>query len=597
MLAEEVLLLLLSLTSSRRRAVQRALILIACVGIAVALWDLAGDGFALRVLGIRVSSREAYKPLRIAMLAVMVALWLHDNSEVSGVATWHRLHRIAPAAMLTTAILFFVAAVHFGIFAAGGADAYGYVSQAYLWASAHLYVPNPLADVTASVGPAVAPLGYRLAEDPRWLIPIYPPGLPIMMAIAAFIGGPSGVYYVVPALGAAAIVLTFVLAERVANRRVAMLASALVASSPIFLFQSLEPMSDVPVTACWLAVWVFALSRSRGGPFAAGLAASIAILTRPNLVPLAVVPAFLVTRRARPWRSVAEFAAGIIPGCVAVAAFNAALYGSPLETGYGDVSSLYAWNRLGANLRRYAMWLIDLHTPGLVLALAAPFATRVKHARAMLAFTGIVLSSYLFYFVFESWTFVRFALPAVPLLLILASAVVMRGIGRLPIAFRGAAVFLVCSLVPGCYLLKSRELTVFSIHDAEQRYVDVGRAVHDTLERDAVVLTILQSGSLRLYGDRPTVRWDLIEPDNLDFTIKALREGGYRPYIMVEDFEEGPFRQRFGQSSAFGRLDWPAAITYSGLSTTKIYSLTDRDRHCSGIPIVTRAIISGPPRE
>ena len=62
-------------------------------------------------------------------------------------------------------------------------------------------------------------------------------------------------------------------------------------------------MSDVPVAAFWLLAIVAACDPSWKGALGAGLAASVAILIRPNLAPLVaplVVWAFLWPAAARP---------------------------------------------------------------------------------------------------------------------------------------------------------------------------------------------------------------------------------------------------------------------------------------------------------
>ena len=65
--------------------------------------------------------------------------------------------------------------------------------------------------------------------------------------------------------------------------------AALLLTSPVFLFQLKEPMSDVPVTAWWL-IAIFLVSRSTPGLIlSGGLALLPLIVTRPNLVPLAAV--------------------------------------------------------------------------------------------------------------------------------------------------------------------------------------------------------------------------------------------------------------------------------------------------------------------
>ena len=137
---------------------------------------------------------------------------------------------------------------------------------------------------------------------------------------------------------------------------------------------------------------------------------------------------------------------------------------------------------------------------------------------------------------------------------------------------------------------------MFALHHAEHRYVAVGAAAND-LEPNAVFLTIVQSGSIRLYSDRATVRWDLIEPHRLDFTLTALRDGGYVPYIVLEEWEERAFRERFGGASEIGRVEWPPMLRYDGASTTRIYAIDDRDRYRAGRCVVTRLIEAAAPQE
>ena len=91
----------------------------------------------------------------------------------------------------------------------------------------------------------------------------------------------------------------------------------------------------------------------------AGIAAAIAILVRPNLVPLAaVLGAWILWRR----RDAAEgnrlhdalaFAAGVVPACLAIAWINQSLFGSPLASGYGDAGNLFSVANVWTNVPRY----------------------------------------------------------------------------------------------------------------------------------------------------------------------------------------------------------------------------------------------------
>jgi hypothetical protein len=567
-------------------------------GLAIALWDVSAGGFHFNVLGIRVSSWEAYKPFRIGILATTAAFWLHDRAVEPDRTSWRLLHRWAPWIAGGIVAASVAVAIHFGIFVAGGADGYGYVSEASLWAQGQLVVADPLADVEPTLGPAVAPLGYRLAPAPGAIVPIYAPGLPIAMAIAMKLAGPSAVYYVVPLLGGLVVWLTYVLGARVHGPLTGLIAALLFASSPLFMFHTIAPMSDVPVTAWWLLAWVLAMSPSTGvsgkrervpgwAPAGAGLAVSAAIVTRPNLVPLAIVLAAVVAAHKPRLPRLALFAAGSIPGCLIVGAVNAHLYGSPLASGYGPLGAFYAWRNWPENLRQYSWLLVDLNSPGLLLGLLAPFVARVRFALAMLAFSLVLLVCYLFYLVQDGWPFLRFLLPALPLLFVLATAVVVRGLERLPVAFRGAAVLLLCNLLPVWYVVKADRLSVFDIQRVERRYPAVGDQIDRTFPANAIVLTVGHSGSVRLYGKRVTARWDFIEPARFDDTVDVLKRAGYEPYLLLEDSEMPVFRTLLGNASRYGALDWPPALEYQDLPRVDVYNLADRARHRAGASIST----------
>src|SRR5262249_7304436 len=142
---------------------------------------------------------------------------------------------------------------------------------------------------------------------------------------------------------------TFLIGKRLDDSITALCGSVLTACSPIFLYQLIQPMSDVPVTTWWLAALLFLLLETDAAALHAGLAASAAVLTRPNLVPLAVVcTVFAACPGERPAPAAARlrrgllFAMGALPGPLLIAWFQKALYGSPLVSGYGRLSDLYA---------------------------------------------------------------------------------------------------------------------------------------------------------------------------------------------------------------------------------------------------------------
>jgi hypothetical protein len=577
----------------RVRRLQIGLLIVALVAATVAIWDLATGGFYFQLLGIRISSREAYKPFRIALLAAVAAIQLNDSQSAPAAASWNALVRWARWIAVGAAIASMVLAVRYGIFAAGGADAYGYVSQAELFARAQLSAPDPLSGAATIVGRAAAPLGYQLSRSPGWIVPTYPAGLPLVMAVAIVIGGLPAAYFVIPLFAGASVWLTYLLGVRIADERAGLIAAVLLTFSPIFVFQSFEPMSDVPVTAWWLLAWYLALSARTGAVLGAGMCVSAAVLTRPNLAPLAVVLALLVASQGRGVLRALLFIAGAVPGSLAVAALNNFWYGSPFTSGYGDLSDLYLGSRAIPNLRNYWSWLIELETGVILLAAAAPLVARARRAAtAMLLFCIGLLGCYLFYFVYDTWPFLRFLLPGIPLLLVLVAATIVAIFERLPLRFRGTLLFLICILAPLTYLLTANHLHVFDIQRSERRYVSVGEYLDATLPPNAVVLTVIQSGSVRLYGHRPTLRWDLLTPERLDQTLEGLRGAGYLPYLLLESWEEDLFRSRFATTSIVGNIDWQPAIEYYGPISVRVFNPDDRQAYFNGRRVLPRAVPS-----
>ena len=96
---------------------------VACIGFAVAVWDLTLGGFYFRVLGVRISSWEVYKPFRIGMVAIVAAIAIRDRWAESTQTSWNAIDRWSRWIAGAVAIVSVAIAVHWGVCAAGGADA------------------------------------------------------------------------------------------------------------------------------------------------------------------------------------------------------------------------------------------------------------------------------------------------------------------------------------------------------------------------------------------------------------------------------------------------------------------------------------------
>ena len=501
--------------------------------------------------------------------------------------------RSATAFALLLALAILVAGIRWGAMVAGGADSYGYISQAGYWQGGGVVVQEDVIRPSPWPGAALtwSPLGYRPSPNrPDAIVPMYAPGLPLLMALFQMIGGYCGAFFVVPLCGALTIWLTYRLARRIFDAPgIALWAAGLVAASPVFLYQLMNAMSDVPVTAAWTLALVLAVGRR---PLAAGLAMSAAIAIRPNLAPLAGVlivwTALVETRDSGPRGAVAPvlwLTAGSAVAVVFVGVFNARIYESAFTSGYGDGSDLFAIGFFWTNVRQFASWIAEVETPVVLLAglfFAAPGLlppAKTPFARLLLGGSiAVVILSYLFYRPFDAWWYLRFLLPMWPVMMLLTAAAletILRTIAHrwqrsaYPVAIAAAALFLAWHGVRTAV-----ERRAFDLARVERRYVDVGRFVAAHTDPEAVILSVQHSGSLRLYGDRVTLRYDALDPLWLDRAVAYLQSIGRHPYFVLDGGEVDAFRQRFGAANQTGTLEWPPLATLGG--TIAIYDPIDR---------------------
>jgi hypothetical protein len=551
----------------RRRALLAAsLILVTWAALVYMTGGVSGT-----ILGIKLSSRDAVRPLVLAVVLLGVVLRLHGWRAVDADVEWlfGRLSRMTVPIVAAASVATLWLGVAYGTLIAGGSDSYGYVSEADLWLNHQVRVAQPFVGELPIpyADRAFTPLAYRPVGSDHVIVPTYPAGLPLLMAAAKLIAGPRAVYAVVPILGALTIGLCYLLGARAASPVVGAVAAIGLATSPVFLFILMAPMSDIPATAFWTAAIVLTLGSRKYSALVAGICCAVAIVIRPNLAPLALVPAAYLVWTRGGWRS---FAIGVLPGVLVVAAVNARLYGSPFVSGYGDLGSLYTWRNAPVNLRRYGGWLLDTQTPLVFLAIVA-LVKRPRGAHVLLAlFVAGVWASYLFYAPFDAWWYLRFLLPAWPMLLILMSSGAIWILTKTPRLLQAIVLAAIPALVVSYQIEYAVSHGVFAQRESERRYAVVGDYVAASTPANAVVLSMQHSGSLRYYGHRITLRYDWIEPGSLDSTLALLRERGYRPFIVLDDWEETSFKQRFAES-AIGRLELRPLAEFDDAVAVRVY--------------------------
>ena len=523
-------------------------------------------GLVTTILGLRLS---AHSPLPSFIAAVtLVGAWFviarrqaAITSDLKSINRW--LERRWGWIVGAVAVAASITAVAFNTFAATGSDASGYLSYAGLLQDGQLMRPEPLAAIAKwTDGPTtLAPLGWRAALEPGFQVPTYAIGLPLLIAPFHALAGVPGASLVIVATLGIATVATAALANRLAGGVAAVIAAVWFATSPVALFESMQVMSDMPVTAAWMVCWWLVFKRHG---LAAGIAAAIAVLIRPNLAPLAVLPLLALAARRRPDAVGWDFSPAIksaIPIAVAIAVVASVQwlhFGSPLRSGYGTATEIYAVSNIAPNARLYAQWLVATHGPWLFIA---PLALVIARRELVwtFAFAMLVILAYLVYAVFESWTYLRFMLPAMAVAMIAVSMLMTTVLRRAPVTVRVPAVAAGLLALASLNVAAAREHGVFRFADRQDRGRVIGERLADLLPVNAVIVSSEHSGTMRYYTGRTVVRWDLMAPAAMPDALDWLTLNGYQIWVVLDDWEEEPFRKKFPALAA-SSLDYEPAV-------------------------------------
>lgn len=289
----------------------------------------------------------------------------------------------------------------------------------------------------------------------------YPPGWPGMLAVWSAVAPP---WLLVPALAGLLPAATLRIGKLLYSERVGIIAAAFVATCGGILWWSASIMSDVPTTtllagaAAVGATGVVSHSETRrvgcglGAGLLAGLAFAIRPLTAVSMAPLIVVVVGLADHRAtgtlwRTGKTIALVVAGAAPVLALTFWFNWATNGSALVFGYTRANP--GLHELGFGLRGF----VDYSDLGVAVITAEPFRLRdalVMTARQLAAFDQISLGGFFlplfaigivrrslprnawllvasaavlpFVHLFWFYTDVRYYLPLVPFLAVVAAA-------------------------------------------------------------------------------------------------------------------------------------------------------------------------------
>jgi 4-amino-4-deoxy-L-arabinose transferase-like glycosyltransferase len=448
-------------------------------------------------------------------------------------------------------------ALHVGAYA-GQTDSSGYLNNARLLGEARVATPMrivagiPPTDLPAN---ACVPLGFRPHGD-RDMAPIYPIGLPLaVLAVAWLAGWEVAPHLVMVCHALFGVILMYGLTREAAlSRGWAVLGAVLLATSPLYLFISLQLMSDMPAMV-WTtgAVWLAWRSRRDARwTAAAGAALAFAVLVRPtNLLALAPVAVVLGASFQR-W---AWLIAGGAPGAGLLLFYNLAAYGHPLETGYGDMGRLFSLGNLSSSFSNYLNNLPVVLTPLVALAGGLPILWRrsprlVTMLVLWISSFGVLYAFY--YHTHETWWYLRFVLPAFPPLIVGALLVARRLLDLWPRrwwvdragvrAASCAAGVAMAALIIAHNIRWDDQLQVAASGYDERVYPEATGWARTHLPPDAVVAAKQLSGALFYYTHFPLLRWDSFRGDSFAPVEARLKARGQPLYAVLFPYETEQFR-------------------------------------------------------
>jgi hypothetical protein len=461
-----------------------------------------------------------------------------------------RSRRIALGGVAALFLAYALVLFHHTVFAVGGSDSSGYMNMARLLSEGSATTRIRGLD-RLGLGPEFAetfiPLGFSPGPRPATMSGSYPPGLPLHMALAGVVGGWSRApFFVSPIAALVCLVLIYRLGRDVGlSPALALAGSALLGFFPTFVFQAVQPMSDVVATA-WALAAVCAAYRARllssalwAG--AAGAAFGIGILVRPTNALVLAPLLFLLPLRGRTWLA---FAAGGAPFAAFQLAYGSAAFGSPWTTGYRSLlSEGMAASNFPARARHYAFWTARLLSPLVPLgwmAVAADRRVTLRDRWVLVTWFAAFFLFYSFYAPYETWWYTRFLLPGYPALILgalLATRDFVVGPAkpakrwRIPAA---ALLVLLALTVEVRYVTKNR---IHKFYKGERIHPEACAMARRRLPGNAIVLSMQMSGALHYYTDLPYAMWNWMDAHRFSVLRVSTESRGFRWYALLAPFE------------------------------------------------------------
>lgn len=455
---------------------------------------------------------------------------------------------------------------------AGGADSSGYLNFAWRLRHGNLREPVKALDelgLGEEFSPPFRPIGFSWGVNSRIMVPAYPVGLPLhMVFFAEILGWDIGPYLVSPIAALIGLFLIYGLARQLGlSRSFSLAGAAVLAAFPVYLFMAVQPMSDL-LACVWgmAAVLAGLLSRKRSGwAVLAGAAFGMGFLVRSANILLLL--ALVLALPFKP-KIYLKFILGGVCFGIFHSILNHALYGSMFTTGYrGELLGQLGTKDLLPRFLFYGRWFVKMLTPLVPLAWLLALLDRKVAFRDRLLLVFWFLPSLVFYCLYQpynSWTLVRYFLPALPALILSALFVLRDGMDyfrhkiqasrrsvqmpqphskKILATWPKVVAGLLFLLVIVTEMSQVKKLKLLDVNEFESVYKFSCLSVKKTLPEKSVILSGQMSGALAYYTDFLPCLWDQLLSPQFSLICQKASQRGYSIYALLFPSEENEFQK------------------------------------------------------
>lgn len=414
---------------------------------------------------------------------------MEENISANSVNSKKKL--IFPAASAAALLIIFFIYSTYNQEYVGGSDFYGYYAQSLLLKKGQVDMP---VGIPPAEYPAIAPLSYFVKDGK--VLPQYPLGYPLLMALAGFIGLE---FYVTPILGILSIILMYLLIKELTDKKIAVFFSLIWAFFPIVVYGSTSVMSDL--VAAFFILLALYLYRKKKIPFSAfSLAFSLVVRPTNILFCLIFLPVLI---RDRQWFKFGCYFA--IPAFF-YGLYNWLVYGAPWKIGYANVSERFITSVFFHHLVYYARETVIQFTPLLIILIVFVLWKKRKE-------TWFYASWFLIFFIFycfwrplgNTWWWTRFLLPGYPALFFLAALGLKNALDFIQQKWKPAKHAVTISLAAIALVIIGYFIHFGFTHpdiwekNKGKHYYDISKMIDRKVPANSLVGSVEFSGCLRLY--------------------------------------------------------------------------------------------------